>query len=383
MNLLQPMMVVTLLVTGMGVALLGSLKVPLARRLAIDEARIGGLVSLFGFVLIPVILIAGFWTDQAGHEAGSQGKELVLLAGSVLFAVSLVILAAARTYGMALTAVILLSASWAVMINVGNVLTPAAFGGEPVFAFNLANVFFGLGAFLTPLAIALLVPRTSLPRTVAVLAGVSLMPALLALGADLSEIGGADPGPYPDLTTVLAEPLLWLCGLGMFFYGPLEASMAAWTTTYLGDQGYAEATAARGLSAFWLAFMATRFVTALTLPLGQERLLILMLAMACVAVLAGMVVSRTRRLSLAFVVAAGLVLGPIFPTLLAVLLAPFPAQAQGRAVGFFFALGGIGWSLIPMAMGAYARTRGVQRGFAVAAVAAACLSGVALLLLQW
>ena len=120
MNLLQPMMVVALLVTGMGVALLGSLKVPLARRLAIDEGRVGGLVSLFGFVLIPVILAAGFWTDQAGHEAGSQGKELVLLAGSVMFAVSLGILAAARTYGMALAAVILLSASWAVMVSTFN-----------------------------------------------------------------------------------------------------------------------------------------------------------------------------------------------------------------------------------------------------------------------
>src|SRR5712691_4044145 len=111
MNLLQPMMVAALLVSGMGVALLGSLKVPLARRLAIDEARVGGLVSLFGFVLIPVILAAGFWTDQAGQGTGQQGKELVLLAGSVLFAVSLVLLAWAKSYAMALAAVVLLSAS--------------------------------------------------------------------------------------------------------------------------------------------------------------------------------------------------------------------------------------------------------------------------------
>jgi len=53
MALLQPMMIAALLVSGMGVALLGSVKVPLARRLQIDEARVGGLVSIFGFTMIP------------------------------------------------------------------------------------------------------------------------------------------------------------------------------------------------------------------------------------------------------------------------------------------------------------------------------------------
>ena len=54
MNPLQLMMLAVLLVTGMGAALLGSVKLALASRLKIDEARVGGLVSLFGFVMIPV-----------------------------------------------------------------------------------------------------------------------------------------------------------------------------------------------------------------------------------------------------------------------------------------------------------------------------------------
>jgi hypothetical protein len=62
MTLLVPMVVALLLVSGMGVALLGSIKVPLVRRLEMDEARTGGLVSVFGFTLIPVILTAGFLT---------------------------------------------------------------------------------------------------------------------------------------------------------------------------------------------------------------------------------------------------------------------------------------------------------------------------------
>ena len=72
----------------MGVALLGSVKVPLARRLQIDEARVGGLVSVFGFALIPVMPTAGLITDLVG-------KQAVLMAGSLLIAASLGVLALA------------------------------------------------------------------------------------------------------------------------------------------------------------------------------------------------------------------------------------------------------------------------------------------------
>src|SRR5688500_2987061 len=122
MDLLQPMMVSALVVCGVGVALLGSVKVPLARRLGIAEARVGGRVSLFGFAMIPVIFTAGFLNDEYGRQA-------VLMGDSAVFAASLVYLGIARTYAAALVSVLLLSAGWALLINVGNVLTPAAFPG--------------------------------------------------------------------------------------------------------------------------------------------------------------------------------------------------------------------------------------------------------------
>jgi MFS family permease len=85
MNLLQPMMVAALLTGGLRVALLGTVKVSLAKRLQIDEARVGGLVSVFGFVLIPVILKAGFLSDLVGRQA-------VLVGGCALMAVRLFLL---------------------------------------------------------------------------------------------------------------------------------------------------------------------------------------------------------------------------------------------------------------------------------------------------
>jgi fucose permease len=376
MALLQPMMVAALLVGGMGVALLGSVKVPLARRLHMDEARVGGLVSLFGFTLIPVILTAGFLTDLVG-------RQVVLVGGSALLAASLGLLAWARTYAAALAAVILLSVGWALLINVGNVLTPVAFPGSLAYATNLANVFFGAGAFLTPLAVALLIRRGPFPLALTALGVLSLVPAVLALGVDFAALAAqsalsatGDQG----IGILLGDPVLWLCGFALFFYGPLEASLSAWATTYLGDQGVPEATASGLLSAFWLTFMASRLVTAFSLPPGREAFLILALALICVGVLAGLVVNRRRALAMALVVAAGAIFGPIFPTLLAVLLGHFAPSVHGRAVGMLFAVGGVGWTAIPLLIGAYARRAGVQRGFTIAAAAAVGLSGIAVLL---
>jgi fucose permease len=126
--------------------------------------------------------------------------------------------------------------------------------------------------------------------------------------------------------------------------------------------------------------MASRLATAFSLPAGREALLILALAALCVAVLVGMVLSRTATTATALVLAAGCVFGPVFPTLLAILLGHFASSVHGRAVGLLFAIGGIGWTTIPILIGAYARRTSVQRGFSVAVAAAVGLFAVALAL---
>jgi fucose permease len=377
MSILTLMTLASLLVTGMGVAILGSIKMPLARRLAIDEARVGGLVAVFGFVMSPVIFTAGFLTD-------TLGKQAVLLGGSLLMAASLVLLARARTYGAALLGVVLASAGWAAMVNANNTLIPLAFPGSSAYSNNLANVFFGAGAFLTPVGIALLLRRASFTPSLSIVAVLAALPALLALVADFSAppVGGAVSADTPSggFGDLLGDPIMWLCGLALFFYAPLEACTSAWATTYLGEKGIAEGTAPKYLSAFWLSYMAARLVTAFTLRDGYETALICVMAVLSVAVLTGVVLSRSGWMAAATIVATGLILGPIFPTLMGVLLSHFPASLHGRAVGLLFGIGGIGWTVIPMLIGAYARRTSVQRGFSIAIASAIGLTVIALFL---
>ena len=399
MNLLLPMTVAGLLVTGMGVALLGSVKVDLARKLDIDEARVGGLVSMFGFAMIPVILTVGFVTDFAG-------KQAVLAAGCLLMFVSLILLSRSSRYWTAMVAVLLFSAAWSAMINVINVLTPPAFL-EPseipermAYATNLANVFFGVGAFLTPLIIAFLLRRFGFAPSLQVLAAVVLIPAVMSVGVDFAALEAAPADQSTSqtasgLTTLLGDPVLWLCAFALFFYGPLEAAMGAWATTYLGERGVSEGLASTLLSAFWLSFMASRLLTAwlatpfhlpdggetLLLPAGSESALILGLSLACIVVMSGVVWNQNRGVAIALVCAAGLVFGPVFPSIMAILLGHFDASLHGRAVGLLFAIGGVGWTMIPILMGTYARRTSVQRSFLIAVASAVGLLATAAMMI--
>ena len=151
-------------------------------------------------------------------------------------------------------------------------------------------------------------------------------------------------------------------------------------TTYLTEKQVGERGASGLLSGFWLAFMASRLATAYALPQGSEATLILVLSLACIGVWAVVVFSRGRGVAMAMVVAAGLVFGPIFPTLMAVLLGHFDPLLHGRAVGLLFGIGGLGWTATPMLIGAYARRTSVQRGFLLAAGSAVGLCGIALAL---
>ncbi len=379
MNLLQIAWVAGLLVCGMGVALLGSVKVPLARRLEMDEGRVGGLVSMFGFAMIPVMFMMGFLTDFLD-------KRLVVLGGCLLITSSFVVLALARRYKTALLSVFLLSAGWSGVVNVLNVLMQAAFGGSPTYAMNLGNFFFGLGAFLTPLFIAFLSKRAGFVKTLFVLAVVALLPGVLAFGVDFAALAGpASTQAGPGIGVLLTDPIMWLTALALLFFAPMEATMSAWTTTYLSDKRASETLASAMLSTYWLAYTIARLgaallVAAFPLTAGGTGWLIVGLAVFCLLVWVGAVISPNRGMACAMVALAGVAFGPTFPTIVGVLIGHVDPAVAGRAVGLFFMIGGIGWSLIPILIGAYARSAGVQRAFLIAVGAGVGLTATALAL---
>ena len=377
------MQISALTVAGMCHALLGSVKVPLARKMQIDEARVGGLVSVFGFTLIPMVFAAGFLVDLIGVD----GKQAVIGGGFAFVIVSLIMLARLKTYEVALLAVLLLGIGWSALVNVLNVTSPPAFlpPEEMVtrisYAMNMGDFIFGMGAFLTPLMVAALVRWMRFEAVFLLLAALALVPLLQGWGVDWVRIYVEPTDSVAGgLSKLVENPIVWLCCLAFFCHVPIEAATATWATTLMTERDVAEGRASALLSAFWLTFMGSRLATALLLPQGQDALLVVVMAVLCIAFTIGLVVSKGAKTTCVMIIAAGLILGPIFPTLIAILLTNVEAPLHGRAVGVFFAVGGIGWTAVPMLIGYCAKRSSVQKAFLVTTGCAVLLTALSIAL---
>jgi fucose permease len=379
-TMLTLMQIAALAMAGMCFALLGSVKLPLARKLEIDEGKVGGLVSVFGFTLIPMVVAAGFLVDQLGQQA-------VLGGGFVLVVISLALLAHSREYKMALVAVLVLGTGWSALVNVLNVTSPPAFVPEEdlparmAYAMNMGDFIFGMGTFVTPLIIVYAAQKFGLIRTLYGFGAVAVIPLLLGLGVDWEALVPDETIPVVGgLAQLLTDPIVWICSIAFFFHVPTEASVATWATTLMTDKGVGESRASTLLSVFWLTFMGSRLVTALTLPAGADTTLVLVMAACSVAITLSIVFCRDATLMCILIVVAGAVVGPIFPTLIAILLGHVEKPLHGRVVGIFFCIGGIGWTAIPIFIGMYAKRTTVQRGFLIATGSAVLLCVLAVML---
>ena len=87
---LTVMQALALAIAGMCHALIGSVKVPLAKQLDIDESRIGQLISVFGFTLIPMAFAAGYFADEVGRNP-------VVEVGFILVILSVIVLATLKS----------------------------------------------------------------------------------------------------------------------------------------------------------------------------------------------------------------------------------------------------------------------------------------------
>ena len=110
---------------------------------------------------------------------------------------------------------------------------------------------FGMGAFLTPILVAVLVRTIRLERTFFVLASLAIVPLLLGLGVSWEKlVSPPTESVAGGLSILLSDPVVWLCCLAFFCHVPIEASVATWATTLMTDKGISEGRAATLLSVF-------------------------------------------------------------------------------------------------------------------------------------
>jgi fucose permease len=370
-------------VFGMVLALVGSLKLALAKRLDLGEGRIGGLLSALHLAFVPSMLLSGLLSDQID-------VRIVLVAGCILTALAFHGLTMRPTYHTAFVSMLMAGVGAACVSVACVVLMPQAFfEGDPhkvTAALNVGMVFFALGSLVTPTLCDLLLRALDFDRTLSILAGLCLVPALLvALQLAVGE-------PFrPDrhgtgFGAVFGDLRVWMAGLVFFLYGPLEFAVGTWATTYLMEHGYKERRATRLLSGFWLTFLASRVLLAFLQDRGLLRewsdyFVIPILGLLAAVTLGNLAGAPADRHSGWGLLALGALLGPLFPTLIGIVFKlDNPHHPPGTAYGATFAIGSLGSLLLAPLIGLYARGKSVSHALRIPMILGLLMAASAMVL---
>ncbi|HZU37468.1 MAG TPA: MFS transporter [Gemmataceae bacterium] len=373
-NQLAPLAITTAFGFGLILALLGSIKLTLAQRCNLDEAKVGGLLAVFNLALIPLLLASGWLVDHLGIL-------LVVGFGSVVTALALAALALARTYTGSRYALLVLGAGAACLCTGATVLMPRAFfEGHTAAALNFGNIFFGLGALAAPALADTLIRVAGFRRGLSLLALLCLAPAVATLQVPSTALPAVDqPGALSD---VLTQPAIWLTALVVLLYLPIEGALGTWATTYLADTGHSPRRAAFWLSGFWLVFLLGRLAMAWLLqrgylPRDTDAWIVVVLGLACAVALGNLSSMHRRAGATQALLLVGLLLGPVFPTLIGVLFQHVSAADRGTAFGAVYALGSAGSLLLPPLIGAQARRTSVRIAMRIPSGVAVLMGGAA------
>ena len=348
-------------VVGVNFAFIGSIKLRLAERLDIDDAKAGSLISALMFCCMIVLLVIGPLRDWLGYR-------VLAAPGFALAGLCLWLLASARTYKTAFAACLLLGVGTMAVSTTSNVLAPQVlFGGENTSAaLNLVNVFYGIGAFLTPILAAYVLRRLGYSMGVSIFGAIVFVPALMALVSSYPAARGFEFGQYLDVITGVPA---WIAGLALFCYVGLEQTMGGFVTTYLTDSGFEEGAAGTLLSAFWISLMISRIGASLGLSglsSSYNSIFVCILALVSVATIAFMVSAGSRFTSGLAVILTGLAFGPIFPTLVGVSMDQFPDRMGGSVFSLVFALGLLGGTVLPPVIGSYSDRLSIRKSLQIA-----------------
>jgi len=363
-------------VFGLGIAfvIVGAISVEYAKALQI--ANIGDLTLALFLTSAIVQLVIGPLVDRFGYRP-------LAIAGFLVSALSMFLLAVATGFQMALVACILLGVGAMCMNTVGNTLIPVVlFGGaDPARASNFGNAFFGLGLVVTPLLFSVVTYKPGL----FVLGAVFLAFLLVVFGTRFPR--AASGYQFSMAVKLLGNPVVLVAALALFCYVSLEASLNTWSKPYMtemfgGDQNpTAVANAGLVLSLFGVAMMAGRFLTSMVKNLTQigVRLIAVMALVAAGAILT-MILTTSPALAVVAVVLTGLAFAPIFPTIVGVTFAKFEPKLYGSIFGIIFSVGLLGATFVPKIVGNLSRGATIQQSLYIVFAMAVALFVIAMFL---
>ncbi|HEU5340932.1 MAG TPA: MFS transporter [Edaphobacter sp.] len=331
-----------LLLAGLGTALLGPILPLLATQWKLNDAQSG------------VLMLAKFCGAFVGGVSVSRNLRRSLLVGLTAGATGFWCFAVAPSMAVGCGSLFVAGFGIGQVITATNILAGRRFTVHRGSALSLLNFSFSLGAMLSALLAAWLLPHFTLRHLLEWFAGTFV----LAAGALLAETRGAAeelewtaPGTATSDKTqsgLGAQIYLYFAGL-LFLYGGLETCLSGWLTTFALRYGSRTLVISEYTTLLlWMSLTVGRaLASAIMLRVGERTVQRWGLALTAIFT-AGLALSHSALLIAACSVLLGLSLAPFFPSTWALLMANSPTARQA---GIVLAVSGLGAAALPWLMG--------------------------------
>jgi MFS transporter, FHS family, glucose/mannose:H+ symporter len=330
-----------LVLAGLGTALLGPILPVLARQWGMLDSQSG------------LLMMAKFCGAFLGGVTVSGKLRRSLLVGMMAGAVGFGGFAVAPFMSIGCVCLFVGGYGLGQIITSVNILAGRRFTAHRGSALAMLNFSFSLGAMLSALLAAWLLPRFALRD---VLVGFALLFGVGVAALAAQTRGNRESAEEFDRAIVEAEPRVGLSGRAYLYfagllvlYGGLETCLSGWLTTFAlryGDKTLAVSEYTTLL--LWMSLTVGRAgASAVMLRVGEKTVQRWGLGLAAVFT-AGLAMAHSAATIAGFAVLLGLSLAPFFPATWALLMAERPTARQA---GIVLAVSGLGAAALPWLMG--------------------------------
>jgi FHS family glucose/mannose:H+ symporter-like MFS transporter len=358
-----------LMLAGLGTALLGPILPLLARQWGMLDSQSG------------LLMMAKFCGAFLGGITVSGKLRQSLLFGMMAGTVGFGGFAVAPSMSVGCMCLFVGGFGLGQIITSVNILAGRRFTAHRGSALAMLNFSFSLGAMLSALLAAWLLPRFALRgllegfATLFAVGGVALIAQMRGVGSDAERFAEAAMETEPQIG-LSGNAYLYFAGL-LVLYGGLETCLSGWLTTFAlryGDKTLAVSEYTTLL--LWMSLTLGRVgASAVMLRVGEKTVQRWGLGLAAVFT-AALAMAHSAVTIAGFAVLLGLSLAPFFPATWALLMAERPTARQA---GIVLAVSGLGAAALPWLMGVVSTGAGSLQ----VALALPFAAALGLLVMSW
>ncbi len=327
--------------SGMMANVIGSILPNIVETYGLTLAFQGTLVSINQIGNLIAVLLSGFLP----YAIGRKKSTLILGSGIVL---GFLIMSLTGNPLALVAAFIALGVGRGTMSNITNVIV-GQYAGNKAAGLNLLHSAFAVGAFISPFLIVLFGKR--LWKAPAIIIAIGMASALTLFYFSNLENKKAQR----DKNEIPRAASFWLNTFILFFYLCAEATFMGWFVTYFIKNGIFPTSIANAMSSLlWIMILISRMLSATLSGKMMKEKLIMTLGSSMLIFTALMVFSSNRIVVALSVLAIGLSMGGIYPTVLSTMEARFTKSTI--ATGTCISVATIGAVIMPSIIGYVADT---------------------------